>query len=202
MNIKFSQLPVVPNVQSNDIVPIVRNNNNYTLSAITLFNYFSAGYTAQVYTSYSKNSSLFLNSNLSASSVFSTYSQLSSKYVDNFTIQTISGIKTFFDNSIFQKTITAIKIVTSSGNSDDWNLTTSFVKSNSSNILSVNSYLTANSAKINDTYTSWNSISSNVVLSDTTKVLASTAIKNIIALSQVTYDNLLIKDPYTFYIVV
>jgi hypothetical protein len=58
------------------------------------------------------------------------------------------------------------------------------------------------SANWDNVYTSWNQASSTVIKSDTTVVPYATAIKNIIALPLSVYDNIPVKDPYTFYIVV
>jgi hypothetical protein len=81
MNIKISQLQLEPDVQKNDIFPILRNNQNYTASINSVYNLLSGDNIANVYTSYSQNSATFINDHPLVQSVYSTYNQNSGNYV-------------------------------------------------------------------------------------------------------------------------
>jgi hypothetical protein len=67
---------------------------------------------------------------------------------------------------------------------------------------SASTKLMSSSANWDSTYTSWRSTSGNLIKSDITIAPQATAIKNIIAVPLEVYQGLLVKDPYTFYIVV
>jgi hypothetical protein len=159
MNIKISQLPQEPDAQKTDIFPILRNGENYTASVNSVYNLLSGDKLADVYTSYSKNSSIFINDDPLIQSVYSTYNQNSGNYV---------SLNTPIANN--------------------WQNTSTVVNSSSSNW--------------NSAYTSWNQASSILIKSDITSVPQATAIKNIIAVPLAVYENILVKDPYTFYVVV
>jgi len=201
MNLKFTQFKYTNTVKDNDLIPVVRTNDNYILSAISIYNYLSGDIIKNVSTSYRTYSSLFLSSNLSANSVFTTYNQNSSFYVTTNTIQSISAFKEFFENVNFKKSLSSVLIYTPSGTSDLWNSASTFVKSNSSNIKDTINIVSNLSSNWQDTYNGFSSLSGISVISDTTQAPAATAIKNIIAITQTTYDNLVIKDPYTFYVI-
>jgi len=81
MNIKFSQLAVKPDVKLTDIFPILRSGDNYTVSVGTIYNLLSGDKIIDVYTSYSQNSSTFINDNIKIQNVYTTYTQNSGKYV-------------------------------------------------------------------------------------------------------------------------
>jgi hypothetical protein len=201
MNLKFSQFPRVNNIKNSDIIPILRDNNNYALSALSIYNYLSGDNTRDLYTSYKMYSSLFLSTNSESNSLFSTYSKNSAFYVNTNTAQIIAGIKTFLDQTNFNTSLTAVNIYTPSGNSNQWNQTSTYVASNSSKFTSTFNTVCALSGKWNDTYNITKQLSGITIVSDTTYYPTATALKNIIAITQNTYDNLVILDPYTLYIV-
>jgi hypothetical protein len=201
MNLKFSQFPRVNNIKDNDIIPILRDNNNYALSGLSIYNYLSGNNIKDLYTSYNMYSSLFLSTNDVSNSLFSTYSKNSAFYVTTNTTQNIAGIKTFLNQTNFNNSLTAVVIYTPSGNSVQWNQTSTYVAANSSNFTSTFNTVCALSGNWNNTYNITSQISGKVIVSDTTYYPTATALKNIIAISQNTYDNLVILDPYTLYIV-
>jgi hypothetical protein len=201
MNLKFSQFKYTNNIKDNDLIPIVRSNDNFILSALSIFNYLSGSKMRDLYTSYQTYSSLFLSSNNSSNSVFTTFSNNSALYVTRNTAQSISGVKTFFDASNFRVSLSSVIIYTPNGNSNQWNLATSYVLSNSASLNETTNVINNSSSKWNENYNNFSQLSSIAIVSDTSYTPSATAIKNIISLTQVTYDNLLIKDPYTFYII-
>jgi hypothetical protein len=81
MNIKFSQLPVKPDVNLTDIFPILRSGNNFTVSVGTVYNLLSGDKIIDVYTSYSQNSSIFINDSAKLQNVYTEYSENSGNYV-------------------------------------------------------------------------------------------------------------------------
>ena len=110
MNLKFSQFPRLNNFTSSDIIPVLRNNNNYAISGLAIYNYLSGDFFKDLYTSYSSYSSLFITNGIATSSVFSTFSQNSARYVTTNTVQTISGIKTFLNPTNFTSSLSAFII--------------------------------------------------------------------------------------------
>jgi hypothetical protein len=201
MNLKFSQFKPATNLVDSDVLPILRTNDNYAISALSIFNYMSGNKFNELYTSYQYYSSVFLGSNSNANSVFSTYSNNSSFYVTTNAAQTISGIKTFFDSSFFKTSLSSVVIYTPNGNSNNWNVASTYVFSNSASIKNVTDTVSNSAGNWSDTYSGFSQLSSIAVVSDITNTPSATAIKNIIAITQTTYDNLIIKDPYTFYII-
>jgi hypothetical protein len=202
MNLKFSQFPRLNNLTNNDIIPVLRNNNNYAISGLAIYNYLSGDFFKDLYTSYQSYSSLFITNGVAISSVFSTFSQNSARYVTTNTTQTISGIKTFLNPTNFTSSLSAFIIYTPNGNSAQWSQTSTYVIANSSKFTNTFSTVSALSSNWNDTYSIVSDVSGKLIFSDTTFYPTATAIKNIIALSQTVYDNLAILDPYTLYIVV
>jgi len=81
MNIKFSQLPVVPDVKLTDIFPILRSNGNFTVSVGTVYNLLSGDQLIDVYTSYSQNSSIFIKDTTKLQNLYTNYNQYSGNYV-------------------------------------------------------------------------------------------------------------------------
>lgn len=201
MNLKFSQFKYTNTIKDSDLIPVVRSNDNYVLSASAIYNYLSGNNLKDLYTSYRAYSSLFLSSNLSANSVFSTYNANSAFYVTTNTVQSISAVKTFFDIVNFRSSLSSVIVYTPNGSSDLWNSTSTFVRNNSANISSTINIVSTLSSVWNDTTVEFGTLSSIAVVSDVTTTPAATAIKNIIAVTQTTYDNLIIKDPYTFYVI-
>ena len=201
MNLKFSQFPRLNNITNTDIIPVLRNNNNFAISGLAIYNYLSGDFFKDLYTSYQAYSSLFITNGVATSSVFSTFSQNSARYVTTNTTQTISGIKTFLNPTNFTSSLSAFIIYTPNGNSAQWSQTSTYVNANSSRFTSTFNTVSALSGNWVDTSNIVADVSGKLVLSDTTFYPTATAIKNIIALSQNVYDNLAILDPYTLYIV-
>jgi hypothetical protein len=201
MNLKFSQFPRLTNIIKSDIIPVLRNNNNYALSALSIYEYLSGDKIKDLYTSYNAYSSIFVTNGLTTSSVFTTYSRNSSFYVTTNTRQSISGVKTFLDSANFLSSLSAATVYTPTGNSNQWNQTSTYVRANSASFTNTFSVVSALSANWNDTYSITKDLSGKLIVSDTTFFPSATAIKNIIAISQNTYDNLAILDPQTLYIV-
>jgi hypothetical protein len=81
MNIKFSQLPVKTDVKLTDIFPILRSSDNYTVSVGTVYNLLSGDKIIDVYTSYSQNSSIFINDHTKLQDFYTNYNQHSGNYV-------------------------------------------------------------------------------------------------------------------------
>jgi hypothetical protein len=81
MNIKFSQLEKKSNALKSDIFPILRDKVNYTTTVDSVYSLLSGDKVAEVYTSYSKNSSIFINDHSLVNSVYTTYNQKSANYV-------------------------------------------------------------------------------------------------------------------------
>ena len=201
MNLKFSQFPRLNNLTNGDIIPVLRNNNNYAISGLAIYNYLSGDFFKDLYTSYTSYSSLFVTNGVTTSSLFSTFSQNSARYVTTNTAQTISGIKTFLSPTNFISSLSAFIIYTPSGNSNQWSQTSTYVIANSSKFTSTFNSVCALSSTWVDTSNIVADVSGKLVFSDTTFYPTATSIKNIIALSQNVYDNLLILDPYTLYII-
>jgi hypothetical protein len=202
MNLKFSQFPRLNNFTNNDIIPVLRNNNNYAISGLAIYNYLSGDFFKDLYTSYTSYSSLFVTNGVTISSMFSTFSQNSARYVTTNTAQTISGIKTFLNSTNFTSSLSAFIIYTPNGNSSQWSQASTYINANSSRFISTFNTLSTLSSTWVDTSNIVADVSGKLVLSDTTFYPTATSIKNIIAIEQVVYDNLLILDPYTLYIVV
>jgi hypothetical protein len=201
MNLKFSQFPRLNNIKDSDIIPVLRDNSNYALSGLAIYKYLSGDNIRDLFTSYKMYSSVFLSSNLSTNSVFTTFSRNSAFYVNTNRPQIIDGVKTFLSQTNFNNSLTAVSIYTPNGNSFQWNQTSTYVNSNSSKFTSTFNTVCAASANWNNSYNFINSLSSIAIVSDTTFYPTATAIKNIIAITQNAYDNLVILDPYTLYIV-
>jgi hypothetical protein len=201
MNLKISQFKQAQTINDSDIIPIVRSNDNYSISALSIFNYLSGSFVSDVYTNYQNYSGLFFTGSQNGNSAYSTYGSLSSFYVTTNTVQSISGVKTFFNPTNFKSTISAYKIYTPSGNSDTWNAASNYVISNSAKTENFFTNVGSASGNWNTAYYGITSINNLGVISDTSLVPGATAIKNIISITQATYDNLLIKDPYTFYVI-
>lgn len=201
MNLKFSQFPRLTNITDSDIIPVLRYNNNYALSASAIYKYLSGDNSRDVYTSYKTYSSLFLTNVDTTSSLFSTYSTNSSYYVTINTRQSISGIKTFLEPVNFVSSLSAFTIYTANGDSNKWNQAYSNISTNSAKFVNTFNTLCSLSGNWNDTYSIMTNLSSNAIISDTTFVPGASAIKNIILLTQTAYDNLLLIDPNTLYFV-
>jgi hypothetical protein len=219
MNIKISQMAPVDYLLDGDLVPMVRGTTNYNVSGATFYSYLSGDLFKGIYNNYNNNSASYIAlSNLTAS-VYNTVSTTSSNNVTISDDQTIYGKKIIMNKvgikaypnvdftvggavSALNNIYTGARFYTLNSDSDAWTTSYSYINSVSSNTQTINSIVTSNSSNWNSTYSSWNQTSAISILSNTTTYPGSTAVKNIIAISQAAYANLLVKDPYTLYIVV
>jgi hypothetical protein len=83
-------------------------------------------------------------------------------------------------------------------------LSSNYVLSNSLSVLnwnSVYSNVKANSGKWTENYNYVNSVSSSFIFSNSTLVPNSSAIKNIVAITQANYNSLSSIDPQTYYVI-
>lgn len=158
MDVKFSQLPLLEDLNKFDTFPVLFDGDNYMAPMYAVYNYLSGDKIIEVYTAYASNSSYLLNSANLANSVYTQYFTQSSLYV----LSTSYDVSTWKSNYSNTRTL-----------SSGWQDTKNFV----------------------------NSISSNMIYSNNTLVPNSSAIKNIIAITQANYDLLTYIDPETFYVI-
>jgi hypothetical protein len=158
MNTKLSQFPFQTSLNGNEVFPILSNGNNFIAPVSAVYTFLSGDKLIDVATSYTANSSYFLNGSNVAFNVYSSYNQNSGNYITNDSLSV-----------------------------EDWNLAYGIVNQN---------YVNWNNAT---TFTS--GYSSYAVQSNTTLVPNSSAVTNIVVITQANYDALTSIDPYTFYII-
>jgi len=202
MNIKISQLGGLSNVQSNDIIPMVRNGNTYTLSAGSIYNFVNGDISKSVYTTVNLNSATYQSAVNTANNLYTSYQSVSGTFIKTSGNQTINNDLTIGNDLIVDNTISANGdvqcnnlrardyVYDSVGNSQNWNDAYSFASSNSD----LRGLIFNNGSSILE-------LSGKSITSDTTGYSTATQIKNMIAITQTEFDTIT-PDPETFYIII
>ena len=160
MDIKFSQLPSTFTLNNTDNFIILQNEENKISPILAIYYYMSGDTIVKLHSSFSSNSSNWINSSAKANDVYTKFSVNSSLYIKETDFEVVQWTQNYnYTNAM----------------SGLWQRAS--------------------------TYTS--GISSMAIVSDTNPTLFpnSSAIKNIIAITQTNYNLLTYKDPQTFYVI-
>jgi hypothetical protein len=202
MNIKISQLTPTESIQDADIIPIVRNNTNYTISAISVFNYANGDLAESAYTTYNLNSASYSNVFDIVNNVYTSYNQNSGNYLTINGNQVINNDLTISNDLIVSNNLNVERdiqagnvrsnnlVYDQTGNSNNWNSAYTFANNNGDL-----------RGLIGDTNTNIQTLSSKTVFSDISNYSTATQITNMIAITQAEFATIT-PDPTTFYIVI